>query len=84
MKNIELEREISKNYEAFSKMGFTAEYTGKFALMHREKLVDILDSRADAHKLAQVKIGENSLYSVQEINPRPLDLGFQQHRLLAN
>lgn len=74
-----LEKEISRNYDAFSKMKFSPQDKGKIALLHDGKLVDILDSRADAHKVGKLRFTGGEHYSVQEIDAAPADLGWFSH-----
>lgn len=74
-----LEKEIARNYNAFSKMDFSPQDKGKFALLHDGKLIDILDSRADAHKFGKLRFAKGQHYSVQEIQSAPLDLGWFSH-----
>lgn len=77
-----LEKEISRNYDAFSKMEFSLQDKGKFALLHKGKVVDVLDTRADAHKVGKLLFpNEDMAYSVQEIGAVPLDLGYFSHAL---
>lgn len=74
-----LEKEISRNYDAFCKIKFSPQDKGKFALLHNGKLVDILDSRTDAHKVGKLRFADGQHYSVQEIQSAPLDLGWFSH-----
>ena len=66
-----LEAEISRNYDAFSKMKFAPDQKGKIALLRGGELVEILDSRADAHKFAKLMFDGAGHYSVQEIDAAP-------------
>ncbi len=76
-----LEEEISRNYDAFRGMEFSPQEKGKFALLRGGKLIDILDSRADAHKVAKLRFAGKGHFSVQEIGATLLDLGYFSHVL---
>ena len=75
------EREISRNHAAFQKMSFSSADKGKFALLHNGELVEVVDSRLDAHKAGARKFADG-VYSIQEIMPRRKDLGYLSHALL--
>ena len=75
-----LEAEISKNYEAFKAMPFSEFDKGKFALLRNGELVETMNDRADAHKLA-AKLFPDGIYSIQEILPMRADLGYMSHAL---
>ena len=79
----EMEREIKQNYEAFAQMEFKPEDTNKFALLSRKKLLCILDTRADAHKLGKI-LCKDEVYSMQEINPPKIELGSIPYALRTN
>lgn len=79
----EAEAEVRKNYMAFSKMGFRHEDSGKFALLRDGKLVEILETCADAHAMGRA-LYQGIPYSVQEINPLVIDLGFMSHALCSD
>ena len=78
----ELNSEITLNHAAFKKMKFSDHEKGKLAILQKGKLIETADSRADAHKLAKTILGENALYSIQEIHPRAIDLGARQSDLV--
>ena len=63
-------QQIEGNYKAFKAMSFPDKQTGMFALMRDAKVVKVLDSRMEAHKLG-VRLYKDKLYSIQEIN-RPM------------
>ena len=75
-----LEEQISKNHEAFKAMSFSEFDKGKFALLRNGELVETLTSRADAHKMA-AKLFDDGVYSIQEIFPMRIDLGYMSHAL---
>ena len=82
--NQELNWEIENNHAAFKKMHFSSHQKGKLAILHKEKLIEVADSRSDAHKLAKMILGAAALYSIQEIHPRAIDLGARQAALVRD
>ena len=78
-----LDKQIRKNYDAFSRMTFERELEGKYALLRDKKLVEVLDTVADAYKLGNEKFPDR-MFSIQEIGARPVDLGFMSHVLCLN
>ena len=79
----EIEREIRQNYQVFIKLSFRTEDKHKFALLHKGKLVDILETRADAHTMGQ-SLYKDGIYSVQEIDPPKIDLGYMSRALCSD
>ena len=75
-----LEKEIRANYSAFVKMRFDKIEKGRFAILKDGKLVEVMVSKNDAHKMARLLFPEG-IYSIQEIDPEPLDMGFMNHAL---
>ena len=80
----ELNWEIEQNHNAFKEMRFSSHQKGKLAILQKGKLIEVADSREDAHKLAKTILGENALYSIQEIDPRAIDLGARGADLVRN
>ena len=62
-------------------MTFAASDKGKFALVKGSSLVEVLVANIDAHKMAK-HLFEDGIYSVQEIDPVPIDLGFMNDALV--
>lgn len=75
-----MEQELINNYKAFQKLLPELEPTdaGKFALMRKEKLIQIFDSPGDAMKFADEKYTDE-LYSIQQITSRAVELGYFSH-----
>ena len=72
--------EVDRNYAAFEKElpSLLQVRPGKFALMHREKIVDFHDTAKIAVTQGMLKFGAGS-YSVQEVTTQPDDLGFYSY-----
>ena len=80
----ELTLEIEKNHAAFKLMKFSDHLKGKVAILQKGQLIEVMDTRGDAHKIAKAMLGENALYSIQEIHPRAIDLGARQGDLVRD
>ena len=77
MANIEEKTaEVNKNFIAFQKLlpSIDPRHSGKFAVLRKEKIIDYFDSMSDAAKYADA-LYEDGLYSLQEVNAKPIDLG---------
>ena len=77
----EIKEEIAQNYKAFSERSFEQADKGKFALMHKGELMYILDTKADAYKMGIHSFKYAGTFSIQEILPLPIDLGFMSYAL---
>lgn len=78
-----IQQEIEKNFQYFSQQEFSKERYGTFAIIKSCKIIEILDTRNDAKKLAEEKY-KDGVYSIQEIQPRKIDLGFISLALRSN
>lgn len=78
-----LKKEVNDNFKKFDSMHFDLSQKGKFALMRHGEVVEIMADRFDAVKLAK-HIFEDGIYSVQEIHPEPITLGFRSYALRHN
>ena len=78
----EIETEIRANFEAFSKMLPTLLKTnaGKYALLRKQKLVEVFDTPGDARKFAEAQF-RDGLYSIQPISDVRIDLGYFSHAM---
>ena len=76
----QLQEEVDNNYVAFQKLGFPERDKGKFALLRHGEVVEIMNNKMDAHKLAQY-IFDDGVYSIQEIGVKPVDLGYFSYAL---
>ncbi len=72
--------EVDRNYDAFVGMlpGLVPLHAGKFALMHKEKVVDFFDTSLDATLIGMRQFGHGG-YSVQEVADEPEHLGFYSY-----
>ena len=77
----QMQEEVDRNYEAFKKMEFDSDDKGKYALLKDAKLITILPSRKEAIRVGEEKYPD-SLYSFQEIDAQPIDLGIWSHYAL--
>lgn len=71
------EVEIERNYAVFKELLRTLLPTdkGRYALLHNQTLCGVYDSAGEAEIAGFQKFGKVP-YSIQEINPEPIDLGF--------
>ena len=69
----QFQAEVDSNYAAFRKLSFPESAKGKFALLKHGKVVEIMDSKMDSHKLAQHIFGDD-VYSIQEIGAKPVEI----------
>ena len=79
----EIEKEIKQNFEVFSKTAFNIKNKGKFVLLRNGKVIEIMDTRIDAHKMGN-QLYEDKVFSVQEISPAEVDLGYMSYALRPN
>ena len=77
----QMQEEVDRNYEAFKKMEFDSDDKGKYALLKDAKLITILSSVEEAIRVGEEKYPD-SLYSFQEIDAQPIDLGIWSHYAL--
>ena len=74
------QQEIQKNFDFF--MSVVSEYTeahgGRYALLRHEKIIDFYDTVRDAYTTGERNY-EDGLFSIQQVNPRPIDLGAFLH-----
>ena len=73
--------EVEKNYKKFVEIRETGEldeHRGKYALMHKEKIVGIYSTAQDAVQAGESSY-EDDAFSIQEITNTPVDLGFYSH-----
>lgn len=72
--------EVTKNFQAFQKLlpSIERRFAGKFAVLRKEEIIDYFDSMSDAVKYAEAKY-EDSLYSIQKVSSRVVDLGYFSH-----
>ena len=75
-----LQQEVDSNYAAFRKLSFPESDKGKIALLKDGNVVEIMNNRSDARKMAR-RIFEDGIYSIQEIGAQPVDLGYFSYAL---
>ena len=78
-----MREEVDRNYKAFKKMKFDAGDKGKFALLKDTEVITILSSREEAIRAGEERYPDG-LYSFQEIDAQPVDLGVWSHALRPN
>ncbi len=80
----QLQAEVDANYAAFADIPLKMSDKGKFALLHKCKLVSILNTHKECRELGHKEFSDG-LYSIQEIFPDfEEDLGYRDHTLPAN
>ena len=70
------EAEIDRNFEAFQKIvgGLMPEHAGKHALLRNQSIVTFFSTAAAALAAGYERFTDG-IFSVQEVNDRPLDRG---------
>ncbi len=80
----QLQTEVDANYAAFADIPLKMSDKGKFALLHKCKLVSILNTHKECRELGRKEFSDG-LYSIQEILPDFEEyLGYRDHTLPAN
>ena len=76
------QREVDANYEAFQGLlpKLLGHHAGKFALMKGGEIIDYFDSDRDAWTAGQL-LYKGDVFSVQEVDARPVDLGWMGYAL---
>ena len=72
--------EVDRNFDAFRGMlpDLLQKAPGKFALLHKQGLVELFDNSVTAVIAGIQRFGEDA-YSVQEVSDQPDDLGFYSY-----
>jgi hypothetical protein len=80
-----ISEEVDLNYEAFQKLLPTIdpENREKFALMKDQRILGFYSSAEDARTAAESFI-EDKLYSIQQVTPGIIDLGFFNYAVAVN
>lgn len=75
-----IQKEIDQNFEAFEKLvpELIKNHRGQFVVMRKEKPIEFFDTIRDAMIFADTKF-DDGLFSIQEINQKPIDLGWFSH-----
>lgn len=73
----EIQKEVDTNYQFFKKElnRISSQYNNKYILLKNAQVVESFDTIDDAIKYAKTKF-EDGLYSIQNINDVPANLGF--------
>ncbi len=75
-----LKEEIQKNYKAFSEKKFPKSDTGKFVVLKDTEIIAKKNTKEEAMQFAEKTI-KDKIYSIQQINPQKVDLGFASYAL---
>lgn len=76
----EQQKQVEANYEAFQKRlpDLLGSYRGKFALMRDREIIEFFDTARDAY-IAGLLVYENEMFSLQEVNDEPVNLGWYSY-----
>jgi hypothetical protein len=76
------QKQVDENFTVFSRLlpGLLKTHPGKFVVMHDGKLIDYFDTVSDAVRFGHAKFGDMD-FSVQEITPEKITLGFHSYAL---
>lgn len=77
-------RELDQNFDFFNRhlMEFLAKERGRFALLRHQSVEAFFDDAAEA-ELEGYRRFADGLFSVQEVNDRPVDLGYMNYAISA-
>ena len=77
-----IESEIERNYAAFLEMLDELRHraSGKYALFKGAKLKGLFDTPGEAERAAFTRY-KDRLYSIQQVNDKPVDLGFYSYAI---
>ncbi|MEQ1549183.1 MAG: hypothetical protein ABL918_11145 [Chakrabartia sp.] len=72
-----LKSEVDANFDYFERnlSQFLPDHLGQYALLHQRTLVDFFDKAGDAYRAGLSRFPDK-LFSIQEVNDEPVDLGF--------
>jgi hypothetical protein len=74
-----VQAEVDRNYQIFEKeLPNLAAFNGKFALMHDGKIIHYYDTVADAVGTGKIMYSDD-IFSVQQVQTEPVNLGFLSH-----
>ena len=82
----EAQKEVDNNFEIFEKEinNIIEKYPGKkFILLKNKEIIGGFDSEEDAETTAKLLFKDSPLFSIQEVNPIPLDLGYQGYEMFS-
>jgi len=81
-KDHEIQAEVDANFEAFKNELplLLTSHPGKYALLHKKKVINIFDTAGDAQKYAEAQYPDG-LYSIQQIVGGLTDLGYFSHAM---
>ncbi len=73
-------QEIEKNFAFFELVlpEYTESHGGRYALLRHEEIIDFYDTVRDAYTTG-VRNYKDGLFSIQKVDPRPIDLGVFSH-----
>jgi len=77
-----VEVEIERNYAAFKEMldELLPENKGSYVLLHRQELRGVYATAGDAERAGYEQFKDEP-YSIQLVDPEPIDLGFYSYAL---
>ncbi|WP_424947550.1 hypothetical protein [Candidatus Spongiihabitans sp.] len=76
------QQEIEKNFAYFESVlpSLTDGDFGRYALLRHEEIISIYDTARDALTTG-TQLYDDGLFSIQKVDPRPIDLGAYSHAL---
>ncbi len=72
--------EVDANYDFFCRnlKQFLAEHDGQYALLKNRAVVEFFPGPGEAYRFGQSAFPDG-IFSIQEVNDEPIDLGFFSH-----
>ena len=69
--------EVERNYDYFStiEQDLIKDHEGRYALLRRQKVIELYETVVDAHISATKKFSDG-VFSIQKIGRKPVELGF--------
>lgn len=80
----EAKKQVKDNYASFCRMSFKPEDKGRIVLLRNGDVVEIFEKRRDAYQRGLDLYQHPGLFSIQEIDAEPLDLGILSHVRIPN
>ena len=76
-------QEVTDNYQFFKTqlVSLMKNHAGKYALLHKQKIIEFFDSENDAIKVG-IKDYSEGCFSVQQVDNKMIDLGYQSNVLV--
>ena len=74
---VDLKSEVDLNFDFFERnlSKFLLDHAGQYALLRHCEIVDFFDGAGEAYRTGLARFPDR-IFSIQEVDPEPVDLGF--------